>query len=113
MNSLQSATKNSKFLLLIMKVPLSNACSLTLPFLSFFDGERARRDLDKNSFESNLGVCLANRFHNNCIVPSKAMWSDFIYFNQEIVMRYIHPIKIAGPPRTMTYNSQILLYLMV
>jgi hypothetical protein len=30
---------------------VSNASTLTLPSLRFFDRERARRDLDKNSFE--------------------------------------------------------------
>jgi len=31
---------------------VSNASTLTFPVLMFFDRERARRDLDKNSFES-------------------------------------------------------------
>jgi hypothetical protein len=43
---------DSMSLLLIMNIPLSNASSLTLPFLGLFDGEWAHRDLDKNSFES-------------------------------------------------------------
>jgi hypothetical protein len=43
---------DSMSLLLIMNIPLTNASSLTLPFLGFFDEEWARRDLDENSFES-------------------------------------------------------------
>jgi hypothetical protein len=76
-----------------------------------YNFRRAHRDLDKIHLNPILESASLTDFRTTVSCQAK-QWSDFIYFNQEIVMRYTAN-KDASPHRTMTYNIPILLYLMV